>query len=270
VRKIFFTSQLLLVGCASPIANLVASRDVATPAGVFSVHFTPGADADQTTVARAIERSAPKLARWGALKEPVAIWLLPTHRDLERASRRWGYDWLRAWAQYDDVLLQSPSSWGANDAALSELLAHELTHCLMYQRAGTPEDWPKKDIPLWFREGMATWTAEQSHRWLSLEDLARVYEEGSDADPIALAEALYQSKSAAVYSAAHYAFTFLVRRYGEGGVERILGAMAAGRLFPDAFRTAIGIDAAAFVAEFRRYVVWRAFRGDGRRLRSAN
>ena len=44
-------------------------------------------------------------------------------------------------------------------AALNELLTHELTHCVMYQRAGTDLNWSLKGIPLWFREGMASVTA---------------------------------------------------------------------------------------------------------------
>src|SRR6185295_7528479 len=109
-------------------------------------------------------------------------------------------------------------------------LAHELTHCLMYQKSGTREDWAKKGIPLWFREGMATWTAEQGYRWMSLEDLAREFERGPHHDPIVDAEAMYQTESAAVYAAAHHAFTFLIDRYGASAVEHTMQQMHAGVL----------------------------------------
>jgi hypothetical protein len=135
----------------------------------------------------------------------------------------------------------------------------------MYQRAGSRDDWAKKGIPLWFREGMATWTAEQGYRWMSLEDLARVFEEGPDSNPIVNADALYQSRSPAVYAAAHYAFTFLIARYGAERVGALLDTMGKGAQFTDAFQQAIGISEAQFVAEFRRYVVWRGFRGEGKR-----
>ncbi|MBL8951420.1 MAG: hypothetical protein JNK82_11615 [Myxococcaceae bacterium] len=210
-------------------------------------------------VAKALEAAGPKLSRWGPLDQAVDLYLMPTHADLESAVRRYGYDWLRAWAQYDDVLLQTPSTWTTDERDVAELLAHELTHCVMYQKAATARDWPKKGIPLWFREGMATFTAEQGYRWLTLEDLAHAYELGDD--PIVQAEELYQSKSGAVYAAAHHAFTFLMRRYGAEGVERVLYGMSKGMQFDPAFKAGIGIETSQFTAEFRRYVVWRAFRG---------
>lgn len=257
----------MLSGCAFPLATLTETRTVTTPGGTITVRSAPGSKSDADEVERALNAAAPKLARWGALDHPVDLYLMPTHADLERTVRRYGYDWLRAWAQYDDVLLQTPSTWARADADVAELLSHELTHCLMYQRSGTPGTWATKDIPLWFREGMATWTAEQGLRWMTLEDLAQVYAQGPGHDPILDAEAMYQSSSAAVYAAAHYAFTFLHHRYGREGVERVLSAMAAGAQFDDAFRIGIGIAPVAFVNEFRRYVTWRAFRGNGRPLR---
>jgi len=73
------------------------------------------------------------------------------------------------------VLVQSPRSWeGAAEAdeatlaaALAELLAHELTHALMYQRLARGDGAPVEEPPLWFREGMASLTAGQGARRLS-------------------------------------------------------------------------------------------------------
>src|SRR6185295_2154512 len=50
-------------------------------------------------------------------------------------------------------------------ADVDELMLHELTHCVMYQRSASAADWSRKRIPLWFREGMASVTASQSYRW---------------------------------------------------------------------------------------------------------
>jgi hypothetical protein len=255
---------LFFSACATPVTALTSRRALATPMGPITICSVPAAKTDDaSTVARALDEAGQRLAKWGALEKPVELYVMPTHADLEWAVHRPGYDWLRAWAQYDDVLLQAPSTWSNSERDVGELLAHELTHCLMYQKSGTSEDWAKKGIPLWFREGMATWTAEQGYRWMSLENLARVYEENPQRDPVVDAEAMYQKHSSSVYAAAHHAFTFLMNRYGAGAIERVMQGMAHGEPFDVAFARGIGLDTAKFVAEFRRYVVWRGFRGSG-------
>ena len=62
---------------------------------------------------------------------------------------------------------------GLHPGQVAELLTHELTHCLMYQRSATADSWPYKGIPLWFREGMASVTAHQGYRRPHDEDIAR-------------------------------------------------------------------------------------------------
>ena len=57
-----------------------------------------------------------------------------------------------------------------------------------------------------------------------------------------------------VYMAAHHSFTFLLEKYGEPALLRLMDAMAAGRTFPAAFEEVLGITAAAFAEEFRVYV----------------
>jgi hypothetical protein len=251
-------AALFSSACAGTFTSLTKSSLLSASGNAFSVRYAPGLEGDVAASKRALLHAAPRLARWGGLHQEITVALVPTHRELEQAVNRRGYLWLRAWARYDDVLLQAPSTWTSSDADLAELLTHELTHCLMYQRAGTRDDWARKGIPLWFREGMAAWTAEQGYRWMSLDALAKVYDEG--ADPVARSEELYQSRSPAVYAAAHYAFSFLVRRYGEGRIGALLDAMGKGALFPEAFQRELGLPEAAFVAEFRRYVSWRGYK----------
>lgn len=258
---------VLASSCATPISALTAQRHLATKIGPITICSAPAAKPDDASaIARALDEASPKLSKWGPLDRPVELYLLPTHFDLEMAVHRWNYGWLRAWAMYDDVLLQTPSTWASSDREVVELVAHELTHCLMYQRSGTPENWAKKGIPLWFREGMATWTAEQGYRWMTLEDLAAVFEEQTTEkhDPIADADELYQRRSGAVYAAAYHAFSFLMRRYGPEAVDRVMYQMSKGEQFDEAFHRGVGLTAAQFTAEFRRYVVWRAFRGTGK------
>jgi hypothetical protein len=79
-------------------------------------------------------------------------------------------------------------------------------------------------------------------------------------DPIVDPDPLYQDQSHVVYGAAHHAAEFLIRRYGEERVQRIVELMGEGKGFPAAFREAIGIGEADFASDFRRYVVWEGWR----------
>ncbi|NMO18540.1 hypothetical protein [Pyxidicoccus fallax] len=221
-----------------------------------------------TQVRLAVERALPRLARWGTFDDSVTIVIHPNHAALERAANRSGHDFLRAWARYEQIELQSPRTWtllGASQSQVDELLLHELTHSLMYQVASDKLGWTRKRIPLWFREGMASYTAEQGYRVPSLEDLSRFWRNQPSADPLTQAEALYQGRSDIVYGAAHHAFTFLVRRYGEATIRGVLHAMSRGPDFPDAFAEAVGLPHDAFLEDFRRYVRLRGFKG-GRKL----
>ncbi|ABS25598.1 hypothetical protein [Anaeromyxobacter sp. Fw109-5] len=259
----------LLAACAprslpGPISGGSRVLDVAAGGARFRiVHDAADARAARL-VADALAEAAPRAQRFGALAVPVTIALHPSHAALERAASRPGYPWLRAWARYATVDLQSPRTWGllgARRARVAELLAHELAHCAMWQRAGDAQTWMYKGIPRWFTEGLASLAAGQAERHGDLAALAGYYAgvAGGGADPLSESEALYLGRAEVVYGAAHHAVAFLVARYGEARVRAVLDGMAAGRGFPSAFREGVGIEPAAFAAEFRRYVVWRGW-----------
>jgi len=252
-------------GCATPLANLRARQDLSTGAGRFAVLFAEHDVGSDKIVERALREVSPQLTRWGGLKEPVRVHVLPNHEQLEEAVDKKGFRWLRAWARYDEIYVQSPRTWsffGATQQEVNETLLHELTHSVMYQQAGTLTTWRRKEIPIWFREGMASFSANQGYRWPTLEDLALYYQgHPGGADPVSAASELYQSESDIVYGAAHHAFGFLVRRYGEDAVRRILAGMSRGQVFPEAFTEAVGISPKAFTTDFQNYVRFRAFRG---------
>lgn len=255
--------MLLGSGCLFPFAGLSHRTLVTTDVGELEVIASPDEPIEQARIEKSIAIATPSLSRWGKLDHRVHFYLLPSHLRLASAVGRFGYDWLHAWARFDEVYFQSPATWGwtVSDAEVNELVLHELTHCLMYQRAATAESWVDKQIPLWFREGMATWTANQAYKFPSLEDVARFYEAHPEADPIGNPDPLYKESNEIVYAAAHHGFTFLIRRYQEPTVHRVLDAMKAGATFPDAFLAVTGITSEAFAKEFRHYVIWRGFRG---------
>lgn len=255
-------------GCRGHLGRAPLSTSLDTDAGQFTVEYVERDGMWAERVQVAIGKATPRLAQWGGVREPVRVVLMPTHDDLERAVGRRGYDWLKAWARYDDVLIQSPRTWsifGAAQADIDELVLHELTHVVMYQQASDRTKWRRRYIPLWFREGMASFTAKQAYRWPTLEDLARYTEAHPLQDPLGNPDPLYRNQSDIVYAAAHHSFAFLVRRYGQERIRQVLAAMQEGADFDGAFRQVLGVSPDLFVADFKRYVRLRGFRG-GRRL----
>lgn len=254
----------LLTSCLSPRFAVRPPHVVETPAGVFRFDATEDDPSTVSTVQRSFERASAALERWGRLREPVRVAILPSHQALEEAVEKPGYDWLRAWARYDEIFVQSPKTWsvlGFSQLELDELVLHEATHCLMYQLSSTRTGWTRLEIPLWFREGMASVTASQSYRRPSLEALARYYDEHPGDDPIHDPTRYYQSQSELIYGVSHHTFAFLLRRYGQDAVKKVMEEMRGGKIFPEAFEAAIGISPVRFVGDFRTYVRLRGFRG---------
>jgi hypothetical protein len=287
LRHSALVALALAAGCVPRASGSGEPRSETVEVGASKVRilYWPEDAAGAQQVITAVRAAVPRTVRWGGLEVPVTITIHPSHDALEAAVRRPGYGWLRAWARYATIDLQSPSTWrifGARDEQVVELLTHELTHCAMYQRAASEWSWSYKGIPLWFREGMASQTAEQGYRRGTVEDLWRFYEQGFpgagdgelaagtvarvargrglEGDPLGDPEPMYQERSDVVYGAAHYAFGFLVERYGEPRVRDILERMRAGAPFPQAFQGAIGVGELEFVNEFRRYVIWQGWR----------
>ncbi len=288
VRVASILALALAAGCAhQPVgAADVRTRDLTVADARFRLRYLPVDDDAAQQVERILQRAAPRVRRWGALAHPITITIHPTHEALEEAVQRPGYGWLKAWARYETIDLQSPRSWGwwgVSDRKLEELLTHELTHCAIYQLAGNDLTWMFKEIPRWFSEGIATYTAEQGYRFPGVEQLWQFYERALPAgagfgdpsgagharspvaiygDPIVDSDPIYQDQSDIVYGAAYHAADFLIRRYGEDAVHAVLEKMGQGMRFPAAFREAVGLSDAEFAADFRRYVVWQGWRKD--------
>lgn len=247
-------------GCTSPLSALTSERTVTVDAKRYLVRSRDDAAVDVQRTADALALATPALSVWGGLSAPVTVHLLPDHDALETAVRRPGFGWLRAWARYDDVMLQAPSTWAPQQEPLVELLIHELTHCLMFQRSAGPDAWKERRIPLWFREGMAVWTAKQGRHYPTLEDSAAWLAQHRGVDVFRDGEALSQDASGPVYGLALHAFAFLVSRYGQDSVRALMGAMQGGQRFADAFATAVGLSPRLFQQDFETYLRLRGFR----------
>jgi hypothetical protein len=282
-------SLLVTSGCALRAAVAIQGQDdrldtVELDGQVIRIHYWSEDAQAAAQVARSLARAVPRTTRWGRLEKEVTITIHSSHAALEGAVHREGYEWLRAWARYQTIDLQSPRTWGwfgAKDAEVDELLTHELTHCVMYQAAASEWTWPHKGIPLWFREGMASVTAGQGYRRQSHEELWAFYAKSvpgagdgypsamaraargftsQEGDPVTDPEPLYQERSDVVYGAAHRTFEFLISRYGEERVRAAMALMREGRSFEQGFAEAFGITEAAFASDFRRFVLWKGWR----------
>jgi hypothetical protein len=241
------------VGCSHVPA--IAWQPTSTDVPGSQVTVTAETAEDQGEVeplATRVGEALPLIQRWGGLRVPTQIVILPDHGELERRIHLSGYAWLRAWARYDVVYVQSPRTWHflvrPSERELRELLTHELTHCAMYQAISDAGDWDRVFLPLWFREGMASWTAGETDKRYPASDLHRFVGEHPDLDPLRQAERMVQDDSRLVYSAAHWAFDVLAAR-GTDRVTRLLAGMRSGRSFEQAFETAYGETEGAFEDE---------------------
>ena len=258
---------LLLTGCVGPRAAF-RREALELPHGTFIIEAQEVDARTMEMLERGLKLASEELTLWGGLRVPVTLHVLPDRERLLRAvGKKQG--WITAWARFDTVHLQSPRTWSLlppRQSDVDRMLLHELTHSLLYQRAATSGTWRQLSLPLWFDEGMASYTAQQAYRWPGLEDLARWYERHPDSgeDPLRPSRTLYAEQHHLVYGAAHHAFTFLVERYGRAPIIELMAAMQEGADFETAFRQSVGLEPARFEDEFRRFVRLRGFRRGSR------
>jgi hypothetical protein len=232
---------LAATACAHLQAGSGAERSEVVQVGQVLVELRH--DSDDAEAAEQVKRVLPRAVlaaeRWGPLDGPVAITIHPTHDRLEAATGREGQPWMRAWARHGAVDIQSPRTWSrgsASDDALGQLLGHELTHCVLFNAVGP--GWQARDIPLWFREGMASVTAGERHM-------------RATADAISAPERMVSSDAKVIYGTADRAFRYLIARYGEERVRLLLARLGEGGTFPVAFRDALGVPLAEFERDLR-------------------
>jgi hypothetical protein len=252
---------IAFTGC-SPLSKLVVSKPVS---GRYDLRSDGLHGADALRIEAAVKAAHEGLERWGGVPEPVTIYLVGTHRDLERAVGLSGYDWLRAWTKRDNVIFQAPSTWDASDEALNQLMLHELTHSILFQRSGGATSWLIKNIPLWFREGMAVSNARQQAGYPSLEDTALWLSKNPDFDAFSNGDQLSRDHSREVYGFAVHAFEYLEEIVGHEKIEKFIDAIRDAPDFYAAFEPAIGMTLKTFQADFLTFLKRRTFR-DARRL----
>ncbi|MGV3621068.1 MAG: hypothetical protein ACO1OB_09635 [Archangium sp.] len=260
--KWWWWSLVLLTGCTGPLAMLIKTQPVDSRFVIRSDGFI---EADVKRVEQALLATDDGLRRWGGLEKRVTVYVVSTHDTLESAVHRRGFGWLRAWARYDDVIFQAPATWNASDEVLKQLVLHEVTHCLLFQRSASEADWTKKHIPLWFREGMAIFTAGQQPLYPSFEDTKSWLAANPDFDVFIDGEDLSEDYYQPVYGFALHAFTFLTQRFGEERIVQLMAIMRGGDEFADAFEKAMGMPLERYEKDFLVFIKLRGFRSVGRK-----
>jgi hypothetical protein len=195
--------------------------------------------------------------RWGALRYPVTVKVHPSHAALEEAAHQQNVPWMRGWARFDEIELETPSGWGGDRVPqnVTELLSHELTHVVMYQHISEPDAWTRVAIPLWFREGMASVTSHQGYRRMTGKQLGEWLRAHPGEDPWLGAEVLAHTAQPVVYGAAHRAFERLLDLHGDAGIQVMLDALRNNDAFDVAFARAAGMPPQAFLAQLRGELV---------------
>jgi hypothetical protein len=244
---------LISVACAHRYAPAIGpeqqEQQIDGPGLLFKVLYQPVDAGEVQRIRTGLLQAAPRITRWGRFRQGVTIRVYPDHASLEAALDRPGYPWLRAWSLHDEVLLQSPRTWAqGDDREVTDLLAHELTHALMFQLMARDDEWTAdaNPPPIWFREGMASVTAQQGWRLMPGDNLNRYCLQHPGLDLLNPAPATYRTEKEAVYSAAYYAFASLLRQTGDEGIRRILRGVAEGHTFAESFRLATGRSLADF------------------------
>jgi hypothetical protein len=204
-------------------------------------------------IADALNYAFRTTKHWGGLRSNLTIRIFPSHRALEDAVNV-KYPWLRAWAMYDEIYLQSPRTWWSGNYrdALSELLAHELTHVLMYQMCCHKADWHKRDIPFWFVEGMASVTARQGYRRWPKAKLSKFLQTPHGRNIWLRPENNLQHDQAASYSLAHWMFVRLLQNGGPAKVRQLLEQLQRVSTFTVAFFLTYGQTTNQFITQFAK------------------
>ena len=196
-----------------------------------------------------------RAGRWGSLQSPLTITIYPDHGALEHALHKTGYDWLKAWATDRRIYLQSPRSWPvAFRRNVKDLMAHEITHVIHYQTAGMAAGRSGRSDPFWFREGLASCTAEQGYRRYGKRQLWKKIGEDRSFDPMAPSPSDIRDRQKLAYSAAHHLVAYLIDRFGDQPIRDLLASLSRGGSFTAAFEESYPITLSELPVEWESWL----------------
>jgi hypothetical protein len=140
--------------------------------------------------------------------------------------------------------------------SLSPVIAHEFTHFVVFDRAGTQ----RSRMPWWLDEGLATYVAEAYEApEQGRERLARVIEwQGADELAAWASMAVFEETGRElwqfVYPQGYAMVRYVTEEYGAGARNAWLAAMATELVIDDATPTTLGVSFGKLDANFRRWL----------------
>lgn len=182
---------------------------------------------------------------------PIVVVLAPEESAEAAGKPEWvaGY----AYGALGRVVLLPERSPSYPVSSLEELLRHEVAHVLLARAtAGRP-------VPRWFNEGVATLAG--SSVW-DLEDrsrltLAVLFEKPTSLERLDRRFAGGRGEVRQAYALSGALVRDLFRRFGRSVAGDVLGRVAVGVPFPEAFRRTTGISPQTFLEQFwERHSLW--------------
>lgn len=231
---------------ARPAVGLIEHR-----VGDLTLVAPPGEQAELDRLSQLAAIILPRLAQdlGQGVAAPFRIYLLPRagllDPELERlnaAAPPWASGFLLGAHRIGGIRLGSLLRYPYDDTAT--VLAHEITHQVLYDAAG--------DLPRWLSEGIATW---EGRRWglrdFAVQSVSLVG--GRLPSLVELERGFVESPGAArrAYAASFDFVSWSERRYGPDFVPRLLRAARSGSI-EEAWRSASGEELAASESRWRR------------------
>lgn len=179
----------------------------------------------------------------------IDVYIAPTQHDFEAMQPGEPPEWAdgTAFPQWGLIFLRSPGLRPGGAETLEQVLDHELVHVLV-GRAFAPAIPPR-----WLQEGLAQYYAGELGPKIE-EDLGSVVFGREQLFSLRqLSSGFYgdQVRARHAYAAAADFIGFVVQRYGEGSVRRLIAEMGDGARFEPALRVATGQDLETVEAAWR-------------------
>jgi hypothetical protein len=257
IRTLYPLLFLIAQGCAGWLAppSLERISRYPLPNQPITVCYQSSDASVLPLIEESVSAALPRATLWGKLRLPVTIIVYPNHGALEQAVHKQGYRWLRAWTTEQTIHLQSPRSWLLlNRKRFFELMTHEFTHVVHYQTARLKASRSGRNDPLWFREGLASFTARQGYRRYSRTQLLRELHTHPAFDPLSPTADEIQGEQKLVYSAAHSLVSYLIQKYGEERIRKVLHAIADGNSFAKSFEMTYSMTMRQMQEDWERWL----------------
>ena len=238
----------LLAGCALPAPEAEGERlqTTAVPGKPVTIQHLDSEEPWMPLIVGSIEEGLATASRWGSLRSPIVVVVYPTDAALRRAVHKEELVYLKAWATDRDLALVSPRTLGQRTESFRQLLVHELTHVVHYQTAAIPAKVTKWKDPLWFREGLAIWTANQASWYPDDAQVKHFLDQYRDFDPLDVTDRYLEERQPLVYATAYSMVAALIGAHGEDAIRRFLAQLARSPSFDAAFQSTFGRSPAAF------------------------